>query len=284
MNFWILNTLNSLSLAMILFLLSAGLTLIFGLMQIVNMAHGSFYLLGGYTALSVAQRTGSLLAAIVVAAVLMAILGIVLHRFLLSRLHKNELAQALLTLGVLFIVSDLAFWVWGGNPELVPQPASLSGAVQFLGLRYPLYRLFLIGAGASVAFLLWYFMERTYFGAIVRAGIDDEEMVRGIGIDMPFVFTAVFALGAALAAVGGVLGGPLLGVFPGADFEILLLAFVVVTVGGLGSIRGALVGSLLVGFADSFGTVLLPQFSLFTVFVPMVAVLALRPSGLMGKA
>src|SRR6266851_2931422 len=226
MTFWVVNILNGLSLAMILFLLASGLTLAFGLMRIVNMVHGSFYLLGGY----------------------------------------------------------VAFWFWGGNPVMPPQPAFFSGTVHLFGIPYPLYRLFLIGIGLLLALLLWLLLESTKIGAAIRAGLDDEEMLRGIGVNVPLLFACVFALGAGLAALGGVLGGPLLGVFPGADFEVVLLAFVVVTVGGLGSIQGAFWASLLVGLADNFGNAWFPQLSLFTIFLPMVLVLAVRPTGLMGRA
>jgi branched-chain amino acid transport system permease protein len=282
-NFWIINTLNGLSLAMILFLLAAGLTLIFGLMRIINMAHGSFYLLGGYIAISAIRMTGDFGTGALLAVIAIAILGVIVQRVFLAQLYKQEMPQALLTLGLLFIVADFAFFTWGGDPLLVPEPKLLQGGVHVFGVVYPLYRLFLIGWGLATAILLWAFLERTKIGAIVRAGMDDEEMVRGLGINMPLVFTAIFALGAALAAIGGVLGGPLLGMFPGADFEVALLAFVVVTVGGLGSIRGAFLGSLLVGLVDNFGNVWFPQLSLFTIFVPMVIVLALRPTGLMGR-
>jgi len=282
-NFWIINTLNGLSLAMILFLLAAGLTLIFGLMRIINMAHGSFYLLGGYIAISAIRLTGDFGTGALLAVVAVAVAGVIVQRLFLARLYKQEMPQALLTLGLLFIVADFAFFTWGGDPLLVPEPRLLQGGVHFLGVVYPLYRLFLIGWGLATALFLWAFLERTKIGAIVRAGMDDEEMVRGLGINMPLVFTTIFALGAALAAIGGVLGGPLLGMFPGADFEVALLAFVVVTVGGLGSIRGAFLGSLLVGLVDNFGNVWFPQLSLFTIFVPMVIVLALRPTGLMGR-
>ena len=153
-----------------------------------------------------------------------------------------------------------------------------------LGIPYPLYRLFLIAIGLLLALFLWLLLERTKIGAAVRAGLDDEEMLRGIGVNVPLLFACVFALGAGLAALGGVLGGPLLGVFPGADFEVVLLAFVVVIVGGLGSIAGAFWASLLVGLADNFGNAWFPQLSLFTIFLPMVLVLAVRPTGLMGRA
>jgi branched-chain amino acid transport system permease protein len=283
LTFWIINILNGVSLAMILFLLAAGLTLIFGLMHIINMAHGSFYLLGGYIAITAIRVTGGFTLGAIVAVAAMAVIGAAVQRLFLARLYKQEMRQALLTLGLLFIVADIAFFTWGGDPLLVPQPPLLEGAVRFMGVVYPLYRLFLIGCGLGIAFCLWAFLERTKIGAIVRAGMDDEEMVRGLGINMPLVFTGIFALGAALAALGGVLGGPLLGMFPGADFEVVLLAFVVVTVGGLGSIRGAFLGSLLVGLVDNFGNAWFPQLSLFTIFVPMVIVLALKPTGLMGR-
>ena len=268
---------------MVLFVLSAGLTLIFGLMQIVNMAHGSFYLLGGYIAFTVVRATGSFALGLVCACAAIMVLGMLMQRLCLQGLHKKELPQALLTLGFLFIFADLAFWIWGGNPLLVPMPKMVEGATRVLGVPYPLYRLVLIGVGLASAFLLWLFLERTRFGAIIRAGMDDEEMVRGIGINIPLVFTVVFGIGAALAALGGVLGGPLLGLFPGADFEVALLAFVVVTVGGLGSVKGAFLASLLVGLVENFGTAWFPQLSLFTIIVPMVIVLALRPTGLMGR-
>jgi branched-chain amino acid transport system permease protein len=253
MTFWIVNILNGVSLAMILFLLASGLTLVFGLMRIVNMVHGSFYLLGGYIALSVMQGSGYFVLGAVVSFVLVAALGMGIQRMFLSKLYKQELPQALLTLGLLFVFADVAFWIWGGNPVMLPQPALFSGTVRVFGIPYPTYRLFLIGVGLGLALLLWLFLENTKIGAAVRAGIDDEEMLRGIGINVPLLFACVFALGAGLAGLGGVLGGPLLGVFPGADFEVVLLAFVVVTVGGLGSIQGAFWASLLVGLADNFG-------------------------------
>ncbi len=284
MSFWLINALNGWSFAMVLFVLSAGLTLVFGLLRIINMAHGSFYLLGGYIALSVIQASDHFTLGMASACVAVMLLGAAMQRWTLARLHKQELPQSLLTLGFLFMFADLAFWIWGGNPQLVPKPAVLEGAIRFAGIAYPAYRLALIGAGVLVAVLLWALLEGTRIGAVVRAGMDDEEMVRAMGINIPLVFTAVFAFGAGLAAMGGVLGGPLLGLFPGADFEVALLAFVVVTVGGLGSIRGAFIASLLVGLADNFGTAWFPQLSLFTAIIPMVIVLALRPSGLMGRA
>src|SRR5215475_9343427 len=249
MTFWVVNILNGVSLAMILFLLASGLTLVFGLMRIVNMVHGSFYLLGGYIALSVMQGSGYFVLGAVVSFVLVAALGMGIQRMFLSKLYKQELPQALLTLGLLFVFADMAFWIWGGNPVMLPQPALFSGSVRIFGIAYPTYRLFLIGVGLGLALLLWLFLENTKIGAAVRAGIDDEEMLRGIGINVPLLFACVF-----------------------------------VTVGGLGSIQGAFWASLLVGLADNFGNAWFPQLSLFTIFLPMIVVLAVRPTGLMGRA
>ena len=284
MTFWVINLLNGFSFAMVLFLLAAGLTLIFGLLRVINLAHGSFYLLGGYVGLAVMQATGSFVAALLAAFLAMAVLGAVLQHVCLARLYKQDLPQALLTLGILFVIADVAFLWWGGNPQLLPQPEMLQGGTRLFGIPYPIYRLFLIVMGIAAAVLMWLFIERTKFGAVVRAGMDDEEMLRGIGINAPLVFTAILALGAGLAGAAGVLGAPMLGLYPGADFEVLLLAFVVVTVGGLGSIKGAFLASILIGLIDNFGTIWFPQFSLFTIIVPMVVVLALRPTGLMGRA
>src|SRR5215471_8727678 len=234
MTFWVVNILNGVSLAMILFLLASGLTLVFGLMRIVNMVHGSFYLLGGYIALSVMERSGYFVLGAIVSVVLVAALGMGIQRIFLSKLYKQELPQALLTLGLLFVFADVAFWIWGGNPLMLPQPALFSGSIRIFGIVYPTYRLFLIGVGLGLALLLWLFLENTKIGAAVRAGIDDEEMLRGIGINVPLLFACVFALGAGLAA--------------------------------------------------NFGNAWFPQLSLFTIFLPMIVVLAVRPTGLMGRA
>ncbi len=283
MSFWVANILNGLSLAMVLFVLAAGLTLIFGMMQVTNLAHGSFYLLGAYIGLTVIDTTGSFFLGAAVAVVAVAAIGIVIERFLLRRLYRKELAQALFTLGLLFIFADLTFWIWGGNPQILPKPDALQGSIRMFGAFYPLYRLFLIGFGVLLAALLWVFIERTRLGAVVRAGMEDEEMLGGVGINTRLVFTAVFAAGAALAALGGVIGGPLIGAYPGADFDVLLLAFIVVTVGGIGSVAGAFLASLVIGLLDNFGTVWFPQFAPFTIIVPMIVVLAVRPTGLMGR-
>jgi branched-chain amino acid transport system permease protein len=282
MTFWTIQTLNGVSFGMLLFLLAAGLSLIFGLMRILNLAHGSYYALGAYVALSVVQATGSLLLAAVVGTAVVTVLGVVMERLFLRRLPREELPQALLTFGFLLIAGDVALWIWGGTPQTLPRPDVFARSIRLGPLIFPSYRLFVIAVGGVVGVTLWALQERTKLGAMIRAAIDDAEIARATGINVSRLSTAVFALGAALAGLGGIVGGPILGVYPGADFEILLLAFVVVIVGGLGSLKGALFGGLLVGLLDNFGKALFPQLAMFTIFAPMAIILALRPTGLFG--
>jgi branched-chain amino acid transport system permease protein len=280
---WVFQLLNGLSFGMLLFLLAAGLSLIFGLMRILNLAHGSYYLLGAYVALSTVQATDSLVAGTLVGMATVMILGVVMERLFLRRLPQHEeLPQALLTFGFLLVVGDVSLWIWGGTPQSLPKPELLSASVRLGQLVFPSYRLFLIGFGAVVGIALWFLQERTRLGAMVRASIDDAEMAQATGINVSLLSTAVFGLGAALAALGGILAGPVLGIYPGADFEVLLLAFVVVIIGGLGSLKGAFVGGVLVGCLDNFGKALFPELAYFTIFAPMAAILAIRPAGLFG--
>lgn len=282
MTFWAIQTLNGVSFGMLLFLLAAGLSLIFGLMKILNLAHGSYYALGTYVALSVVGWTGSFLLAAVTGIATVVVLGILMERVFLRRLPREELPQALLTFGFLLIVGDVSLWIWGGTPQTLPKPEMFAHSVRLGPLIFPSYRLFVIAVGAVVGLALWFLQERTRLGAMLRAAIDDADIARATGINVSLLSTGVFAFGAALAALGGIIGGPLLGVYPGADFEILLLAFVVVIIGGLGSLKGAFFGGLLVGLLDNFGKALFPQAAMFTIFAPMAIILAVRPSGLFG--
>ncbi len=280
---WIIHILNGVAFGMLLFLLAAGLSLIYGLMRILNLTHGSFYLVGGYIGLTVMQFTGSFLLALIVAVAVIALLGAVIERFFLRRFHLDELPQTLLTFGFLFIFSDLALWIWGGDPQMLNVPRLFRGSLSMGYYAYPYYRLFLIAVGLVVAGALWWFQERTRLGTMLRAGVDDAEIARALGINVSLLFTLIFAVGAGLAALAGVLAGPVLSLYPGADFEVLIFAFVVVVIGGLGSLRGALAGALLVGILDDFGKAFFPQFALFTVFVPMAVILVMRPTGLFGR-
>ena len=283
MSFVVLQILNGVSFGMLLFLLAAGLSLIYGLMRILNLAHGSYYVLGAYVALSVVRATESLALAALAGTAAVVGLGFLMERVFLRHLPPGEeLPQALLTFGFLLIFGDVALWIWGGTPQTLPKPVALAHSVRLGPVLFPSYRLFLIGIGALVGVLLWMLQERTRLGAMVRAAIDDAEIAGTTGINVSGLSSGVFAAGAALAALGGVLGGPLIGVYPGADFEILLLAFVVVIIGGLGSLKGAFVGALLVGLLDTFGKTLFPELALFTIFAPVVIILAVRPTGLFG--
>jgi branched-chain amino acid transport system permease protein len=281
--YWLLQGLNGVAFGFLLFLLSAGLSLTFGVMRVLNLAHGAFYLLGGYVALSVARSTGSFVLAVAAACACVAIFGILAERFLLVRVRHDELGQVLLTFGITFIVSDLSLVAWGGNTEFVAKPAAFAGAFRIGGLAFPAYRLLIVAVGVIVAVALWVFLERTRSGAIVRAAVDDMEMARGLGIRAQVVYGAVFGLGASLAGIAGAFGGALTGLYPGLDLDILVLAFVVVIIGGLGSLQGALWASLLVGLVDTFGKVLVPQLATFLLFGCMTVVLAFRPRGLAGR-
>ena len=282
--FWISQAFNGISYGALLFLLAAGLSLIFGVMRVVNLAHGSYFMLGGYVGLSVVWRTDSFLLALLAGAVAVGLIGVGMERLFLRRLPGQTLGQVLMTIGFALIFQDLALLIWGGDPYTIPVPEPLRGSFRVGRLAFPAYRIFIVVVAAVVGAALWLALDRTRIGARIRAAVDDAEMAQGVGINVPAVSLAVFALGGCLAAVGGVVGGAFLGVYPGADFEVLPYAFVVVIVGGLGSLPGAMVGSLLVGLLDNFGKALFPELSYFTLFAPMALILALRPTGLFGRA
>jgi branched-chain amino acid transport system permease protein len=283
MEFWVTQAFNGISYGALLFLLASGLSLIFGVMRIVNLAHGSYFLLGGYVGLTTVWQTKSFPLALVSGAVAVALIGLGMERLFLRRLKQQVLAQVLMTMGFALIFQDLALLIWGGDPYTIPVPALLSGSLRAGVVVFPIYRVFIIVAASAVGTVLWLFLENTRAGATIRAAVDDGEMAQGVGINVPLVSMAVFALGAFLAALGGVVGGGFIGVYPGVDFEVLPYAFVVVIVGGLGSLQGAIVGSLMVGLLDNFGKALFPELSYFTLFAPMAVILALRPTGLFGK-
>jgi branched-chain amino acid transport system permease protein len=281
MDFLIVQTLSGISFAAVLFLLTSGLSLIFGVMNIVNVSHGAYYLLGGYIGLSVYEVTGSFFIALLGGGFAIAIIGILMHRFFL-RSFVGHFPQVLTTMGFALIFRDVALLIWGGDPLTFPAPALLQGSMQIGNIVFPKYRLFMILISAVVAIALWVFNEKTSLGAQLRATVDDREMAAGVGINVPLVSALMFGLGAFLAAIGGVVAAPFFGVYAGADFEVLPLAFLVVIVGGMGSLKGAAVGSILVGLVDNFGKALLPDLSYFTLFLPMAIVLAIRPTGLFG--
>lgn len=282
-NFWVIQTFNGISYGALLFLLASGLSLIFGVMRIVNLAHGSFFLLGGYVALTVIWTTGSWLLAIPVAALVVALVGLLMERIFLRPLGFDPLRQVLLTVGFAYLFQQAALDIWGGDNLDIAAPGVLKESLVIGDYYFPMYRLFMIGVAVFIGVALWLVMEMTRMGAMVRATVDDSEMARGVGIDTSLVSMFIFGLGAFLAALGGVIGGAFLGVYPGLDFAILPIAFAVVIIGGMGSLAGAAVGSLIVGLADNFGKALFPEVSYFTLYAPMVLILALKPTGLFGR-
>jgi branched-chain amino acid transport system permease protein len=286
MTFWLLLTVNSVTFGGLLFLLSAGFSLIFGLMRIPNLTHGSMFMVGAYlgtTFLSgVLGFTLNFWLAAVLAVLEVGILGALMERLLLRRLAGQQLAQVLVTLGVSFMVADLCLMAWGGDPISVATPPSLAGFIRFAGGAFPLYRMAVIVIAVVFAFALWLMLERTRLGAMIRAGVDDPQMARVVGIPVSRLFTVVFGLGAGLAGFAGMIGGPILSVYPGLDQDMLPLALVVVILGGTGSLLGSFVGSIIVGFLYNFGQALLPELAYFILFLPMVVVLVVRPQGLFG--
>lgn len=340
-NFWFTQIFNGISYGALLFLLGGGLSLIFGVMRIVNLSHGSYFLLGGYVALSVIKYTGSWYLAIPVAALVIGFVGVVMERLflrsagaehvrngvisltigvllaltlarmvpglsgwmmilaagaviavplfvVLSRLsvvpiEGDTLRQVLLTVGFAFLFQQAALDIWGGDNQDIKPPAWLTQTVVVGGVFMPVYRIFMILIASVIGLALWLAMERTRLGASVRATVDDAQMARGVGIDTSRISMLIFGLGAFLAALGGVIGGAFLGVYPGLDFQILPLAFAVVIIGGMGSLGGAAVGALVVGLADNLGKALFPEISYFTLYAPMALILAWKPTGLFGR-
>ena len=283
MEFLVAQLLNGLVYGVLLFLMAAGLSLIFGLMNVVSLAHGSFFMLGAFFGLSIFQLTGSFWLALVLSPILVAILGIVMEVLFMRPLYKRgHMDQVLLTFGFTFVFFDLVQAVWGRVIVRLPAPEILQGATQIgLGV-FSTYRLFLIGLGFAIALLLWLFLDRSRIGAMVRAGVDDAAMAAGLGANIPALFTGIFGAGVALAALGGVAAGPVIGLYPGMDTEILIPAFIVIVIGGMGSLRGAFIGSLLIGEADTFGKAYFPSLALFLIYLVMAFVLLVRPQGLFG--
>ena len=340
--FWVVQIFNGVSYGALLFLVGSGLSLIFGVMRIVNLSHGSYFMLGGYIALSVINATGSWALSIPLAALGVAVIGLLMERIflrsegfeylrnavialgvavllalafqkwqphlvggkgvfvviaavfavvlyvLLSRIsvipiETDVLRQVLLTVGFAFLFQQAALDIWGGNNMDISPPAVLTRSIVVGGVYLPTYRLFMIGLALVIGVALWLVMEKTRMGAAVRATVDDAQMARGVGIDTNRISMFIFALGAFLAALGGVIGGAFLGIYPGLDFEVLPIAFAVVIIGGMGSLAGAAVGSLLVGLADNFGKALFPEVAYFSLYAPMVLILAMKPTGLLGR-
>ena len=283
MEFLLAQLLNGLVYGVLLFLMAAGLSLIFGLMNVVSLAHGSFFMLGAFFGLAIFEVTHNFWLGLMLSPVPVVALGIAMELLFMRRLYRRgHMDQVLLTFGFTFVFFDIVQSVWGRTALSLPPPEALKGVVQIGIGVFSTYRLFLIGLGVVLAFLMWLFLERSRLGAMVRAGVDDSAMAAGLGANIPALFTGIFGAGVALAALGGVAAGPVIGLYPGMDTEILIPALIVIVIGGMGSLRGAFVGSLLIGEADTFGRAYLPNMALFLIYLVMLIVLLLRPQGLFG--
>jgi len=254
-----------------------------GLMRIVNLAHGALYMVGAYVGLSVAQYTGSFLLGILAGGLCAAVIGFAMERGFLGRLYKREMDQVLLTIGFVYILTNLCQWIWGPIPLSGITPALLSGSIPMGPVRLPIFRLAMIVFGIAAAAFLWLFQEKTRMGAIIRAGMDNREMTMGLGINLPVVFTSVFSLGAFVAGLCGLIGAPSLGINLAVGWDALLLAMIVVIVGGAGSIQGALAGGIIIGLVDAYGKAFFPEYAHFTIYLVLIMILLFRPSGLMGR-
>lgn len=283
MQYWALQTLNSLALGGLLFLLASGFSLIFGLMRIANLTHGALFMLGTYLGVSILKVIPNLWLAALLSGLAVAVFGGLLERFVLRKLGGNTLGQVLVTLGIAFIIADLCLVVWGGDPIPVPTPSWLQQPVRVGALAFPAYRLAVVAIAVVTALAIYLLMERTRLGAMIRAGVDDMDMARAVGIPVSRLFTIVFCFGAALAGAGGVIAGPIMSAYPGLDADMLPLALIVVILGGVGSLIGAFVGSFITGFVYTFGVALLPDLAYVILFLPMILVIAFRPRGLFGK-
>jgi branched-chain amino acid transport system permease protein len=282
--FYFQNVLGGLAYGSLLFLIAAGLTLIFGLMRILNIAQTAFYLLGAYLGLALIAVGLNFWIASLVAGIGVMLLGLLVYSLFLHRYHTDALTSLLLTLGFALMLDDAILAVWGGDPKSIAPPSWLAGSVSAGALVFPEYWIAVIVISFAIAAILFVALQRTMLGVIIRASVDDEEMARGLGVNVNRAFYVVFALGALLAGAAGLLGGPITSAYPGLDGELTPLAFAVVIIGGMGSLTGAFVGSIAIGLVNAFGKAMFPEFSYFTIFVPVALIMALRPQGLFGRA
>jgi branched-chain amino acid transport system permease protein len=286
--FLVTQVLNGLSLGMNLFIIAAGLTIVLGVLRVINFAHGAFYMVGAYVTYSLVRNfagtPGGFWIAVLGAAGAIALLGFVVERLFLRHLYGRDHAyQLLFTFALVLILGDLVRVVWGTNVLSVPFPQGLNTAADLGIVRYPAYRLFLLFAGVLIAFLLWYVTQRTRWGRQIRAATQDREMLAALGLNVPLIYTSVFVLGSALAGLGGALAAPATAIDPGMDARIIVICFIIVIVGGLGSLWGALLGALILGQLTVFGLVFVPQLEIVLVYLLLMAVLIVRPWGLLGR-
>jgi branched-chain amino acid transport system permease protein len=280
----VINLLNGLSYGMVLFLIAAGMSVVMGAMDITNLSHGALYMIGGYAGWTVSVKLGAPFVFGLLAGGLGAgLVGLGIERGFLRFLYKQPNEQVLLTFGFVYILTNLCLWIWGGWPRMPFTADFLSGSIDFFGRSYPKARFATIVIGAVLGVVLWWLQDRTRVGAMVRAGMDNKEMAMGLGINLEKLFAIVFFVASFVAGLAGVIGAQLLGVYNAMGLEVLLLALIVIIVGGVGSIQGALMGGLLIGIVDAFGRALFPKFAMFTMYFTMIIILLVRPKGLLGR-
>jgi branched-chain amino acid transport system permease protein len=284
MDWFVINMLNGISYGMVLFLIASGMSIILGAMGVANMAHGVIYMFGAYVGWTVAVKwNASFLLAILAGGFSAGLVGLVIERGLLRHLYKQLNEQVLLTFGFVYILGNLCLWIWGGLPKMPFTAKFLAGSFEIMGRVYPKARVSVILISLILAIVLWWLQDRTRMGAIVRAGMDDKETAMGLGINLQRAFAIIFFIGSFIAGVAGVIGAQLLGVHTELGLDVLLLALIVVIVGGVGSIQGALLGGVLIGVIDAFGRAVVPQLAMFTMYFAMIVVLIIRPQGLLGR-
>jgi branched-chain amino acid transport system permease protein len=285
MKLFVLTILNGLTLAALYFLVASGFTLVFGLMRNVNLAHGSLYLLGAYIGFTIQELTGSWILGVAAGFFSMAIMGLLFQVVIFRRIEGQDIRQTMVSIGISIILADLMLAIWGGTTYQFEIPEALYGITRLPLVRvYTTYRLFILGVAIVIGLLLWYFLTRTKVGMQIRAGVDDKDMLAATGVNVHRVFAVVFAIGAGLAGLAGVVGGSALSIAPGEDIRYLLASLVVVIVGGMGSVGGAALGALLIGLAEQFGLAYSPTYGVVYTFIIMVATLAFRPQGFFGRS
>ncbi|MGE0749292.1 MAG: branched-chain amino acid ABC transporter permease [Variibacter sp.] len=286
MDLILIQIVNGLQYGLLIFLAASGLTLVFGIMGVINLSHGSFYMLGAYLALTLTSLLGDIFLALLVGVPLAFAFGAAIEWLFIRHLYaRDHLQQVLLTFGLVLIFNEVQRILWGPRPHSVPVPSYLNGSVRLFDIMsYPFYRLVVVGICVLLALAMMLVIQRTRVGRMVRAGESNREMLEALGIDTRWLFRLVFAAGVSLAAAAGIVGAPIESVYPGIGERVLIISFVVVVIGGIGSVRGAFIGALLIGLADAFGKVFLPQFASVVIYALMAGVLVVRPGGLLGRA
>jgi branched-chain amino acid transport system permease protein len=277
------NFFNGISYASILFLIASGLSLVFGVMGVLNLGHGALYMLGAFVGLTIATFTDNFLIAAIISLISLGIIGLIIERVFMGRLYKQLDQQALLTLGFVYVFGNVALWVWGPWPIMGTRPAFLTSSINIGDYAFPIYRFGLIVIGLVLFFGLWYLQDKTRLGARVRAGMDNKNMTMSLGVNYGVIATGVFVLGAAMGGLAGFLGAPILGADATMSMPIELLAMIVVVIGGLGSVQGALIGAVIIGLIDTFGNAYFPDFAMFTAYLIFIIVLLVKPTGLLGR-